>query len=79
MLETHSLYSVTLLSSTLDETFLINGSVLGFKITPTMINPNPNNAKIITFVINISGTIPPTVSRKASIALVNMAISFGRT
>ena len=34
-------------------------------------NPNPNSANIITLVIRISGTIPPTVSRNASIEYVN--------
>ena len=34
-------------------------------------NPIPNKPKMITFVISISGTIPPTVSRNASIEYVN--------
>ena len=31
----------------------------------------PNNVNIINFVIKISGTIPPTVSRNESMAYVN--------
>ena len=34
-------------------------------------NPMPNNVNIINFVIKISGTIPPTVSRNESMAYVN--------
>lgn len=34
-------------------------------------NPKPNSTNIITLVIRISGTIPPTVSRNASIEYVN--------
>ena len=53
------------------DTRFINGSVTGFKIKPTTKNPMPNNVNIINFVIKISGTIPPTVSRNESMAYVN--------
>ena len=66
-----SFYSVTLLWSTFSDTRFINGSVTGFKIKPTTKNPMPNNVNIINFVIKISGTIPPTVSRNESMAYVN--------
>lgn len=73
-------YSVTLLWSTFSDTRFINGSVTGFKIKPTTKNPMPNNVNIINFVIKISGTIPPTVSRNESIAyvMVSMAKCFGK-
>ena len=38
---------------------------------PKIKNPSPNSIKIIIFVIKISGTMPPTVSRKESITYVN--------
>ena len=64
-------YSVTLLSTTRLEILRIIGSKTGLTKMPKIKNPSPNSIKIIIFVIKISGTMPPTVSRKESITYVN--------
>ena len=56
-------YSVTLLSSTRFAILVIIGSK---KINPIKKKPRPKSPNIINFVIKISGTIPPTTSRKQS-------------
>lgn len=61
-------YSVTLLSAARLAILRISGSITGFIQTPKIINPKPNNVNTTTLVIKISGTMPPTVSRNASIA-----------
>lgn len=64
-------YSVTLLSSTRFAILVIIGSKNGLAINPIKKKPRPKSPNIINFVIKISGTIPPTTSRKQSIKYVN--------
>ena len=64
-------YSVTLLSSTRFAILVIIGSRNGLAINPIKKKPRPKSPNIINFVIKISGTIPPTTSRKQSIKYVN--------
>ena len=51
--------------------FSHNGSKNGLAINPIKKKPRPKSPNIINFVIKISGTIPPTTSRKQSIKYVN--------
>ena len=50
---------------------VIIGSKNGLAINPIKKKPRPKSPNIINFVIKISGTIPPTTSRKQSIKYVN--------